>query len=391
MNRPVHNHKRDPLVQGLRAALEHGLRQPEDEGDDRRTPTGADVDRATHGFHTWPAGLHPDTARDLLGLIPPGKVCDPFCGGGTVLVEAMLAGRRAMGRDLSPIAVKVARARTALVDPQTLTRFRSAARRAADKAKKAEELPSADRQDALRPWYQAHVACELESLRHSTAKSPQDIRFLMEACLSSIVVKASLRESDTRARKVKRQRPPGTTAILFHKKARELARRLEALRDAVPEGAPMPDVREGDARDLHVAQPLAGVLTSPPYPGVYDYLPMQLLRHVWLGLRPDDKIKREIGSRRAFRHDSRQGRRSWRKDTERWMWACTQALEPGGRLIVVIGDGQIGRKVLGSVEPSVEAAAAVGLTWLARASVALPNTDPARQEHVLLFERPAAG
>ncbi len=39
------------------------------------------VDRATHGFHTWPAGLHPETARELLPLLPAGRLLDPFCWG----------------------------------------------------------------------------------------------------------------------------------------------------------------------------------------------------------------------------------------------------------------------------------------------------------------------
>ena len=55
------------------------------------------VERATHGFHTWPAGLNPDAARLLLGL-GGGPVLDPFCGGGTVLVAALLGGRPARGR-----------------------------------------------------------------------------------------------------------------------------------------------------------------------------------------------------------------------------------------------------------------------------------------------------
>ena len=35
------------------------------------------IERATHGFHTYPAGLHPDAARDLLSL-GKGPVLDPF-------------------------------------------------------------------------------------------------------------------------------------------------------------------------------------------------------------------------------------------------------------------------------------------------------------------------
>ncbi len=381
---------KNPMDEILRGALACGLRSeaPTEEDEPDRTPTGADAQRYTHGFHTWPAGLHPDAAAGLLSLVPPGPVVDPFCGGGTVLVEAMLAGRPALGRDLSPIAVRVARLRTAVASEELLTSFRSAARKATATARTATKLPDAERMAALERWYEPHVLHELESLRYSVAKSPQDIRWLLEGCLSAIVIKASMRQSDTRARRVGHHRPVGTTAVLFHKKARELARRLTEFREALPPGAVSADIAERDARDLQLHNPAAGIITSPPYPGVYDYLPMQHLRHVWLGLHVESQTRRELGSRRAFKGDAHEARRLWRRDTERWMKSARQILQPGGRLVVVIGDGQVGPKVIGAAEPTVEAAQAVGLRALARASKGLPATRPARQEHALLFERP---
>jgi DNA modification methylase len=44
---------------------------------------------------------------------PGGLVVDPCCGSGTTLVAAVVAGRRAMGLDISPAAVAVATARLA--------------------------------------------------------------------------------------------------------------------------------------------------------------------------------------------------------------------------------------------------------------------------------------
>src|SRR5262249_17266475 len=67
-----------------------------------------------HGFHSYPARMHPATAARLVAAFaPPGAtVLDPFCGSGTVLVEAMLAGRRAVGTDLNPLAVALATLKT---------------------------------------------------------------------------------------------------------------------------------------------------------------------------------------------------------------------------------------------------------------------------------------
>src|SRR5258706_5182891 len=68
----------------------------------------------THPFHSYPARLHPATARLLVELVARGAgeapIVDPFCGSGTSLVEAPPAGLRAIGVDLNPLAVLVARA-----------------------------------------------------------------------------------------------------------------------------------------------------------------------------------------------------------------------------------------------------------------------------------------
>ena len=68
----------------------------------------------THPFHSYPARLHPATARILVEYLAvrDRPVVDPFCGSGTVLVEARALGARALGTDLSPLAVLVARAKT---------------------------------------------------------------------------------------------------------------------------------------------------------------------------------------------------------------------------------------------------------------------------------------
>ena len=113
------------------------------------------VDRATHGFHTYPARMHPDAAALLIDACP-GPVHDPFCGGGTVLVEAMLAGREASGTDLSPIAALVSAARTG--NKALATPMRSASRKITEKARLRIDV---DVPDELNKWYQPHVAQEL--------------------------------------------------------------------------------------------------------------------------------------------------------------------------------------------------------------------------------------
>jgi hypothetical protein len=175
--------------------------------------------------------------------------------------------------------------------------------------------------------------------------------------------------------------------VLFHKRARELARQLAELRAAVPGGTPDAKIRLGDARELELTAPVELVLTSPPYPSTYDYLPMQHLRHVWLGERPD--AEREIGSRRLWRKGARDAREAWQIDTELWTAAAAGALAPGGHLVLVIGDGLVPSGAIDAARPSADAAVRAGLELLASASLERPDHGGRthRREHVLAFRK----
>ncbi len=345
------------------------------------------VERPTHGFHTWPASLHPDAARDLVAAFPGDSVLDPFCGGGTILIEAMRAGRRAVGRDLSSVAVLVATARTAAFDPAAAADLRATSRRIAEAARTAEVLPSDPVYSVVESWYEEHVLCELEALRAGVEAHQGPGSALLWAAFSSILVKASHRVSDTSPRREPKHRPKGTTAILFHKKARELGRGLDALRLALPPGTPASEVARADARN-RTANKVDLVLTSPPYPSTYDYLPMQHLRHVWLDIH-DSGEALEIGSRRAWRDGGQDARRAWVDDTREWTSSAAAALSPGGHLVVVVGDGLTPTGMIDTSEPTERAAVAAGLSAVARVSLA--RSDVARQterwEHCFVFRR----
>ncbi len=358
------------------------------------------VERATHGFHTYPAGLHPDAAAMLLTL-SPGPVLDPFCGGGTVLVEALLAGREALGTDVSAVAALVARARTTLATEEERTALRSAARKAAEVAR-AEGLAAErnyavgalarpDVPEVLFDWYEPHVLVEMNALRREIGNDP-----LLKAIFSSIVVKTSQRESDTSNRRSEERRPAGTAATLFHKRAREFARQLEALAGAVPAEAVAAGVRarvhRQDAREQREKDHFGIALSSPPYPGVYDYVPLQQLRMAWLGLDQGDAPREEIGSRRSFRADRAEAVAEWRADTAKWVRVTARALLPGGRLVVVTGDGNVGGKAIDSLSPLSAAAASAGMRRVARATVERwdEGLDRVRPEHAVCFQRDGA-
>jgi hypothetical protein len=160
--------------------------------------------------------------------------------------------------------------------------------------------------------------------------------------------------------------------------------------DEMP-AAPEFKVRMADARRVGPPEETGLVLTSPPYPGVYDYVPMQQLRMAWLGLEPGWSPGAEVGSRRSFRAMGRAAAlKKWREDTEHWINTQASLLPPGGRLAIVVGDGLVGDKLVDALSPTVEAMRDARLKIVARASADRPDyaRDAIRTEHIVLGERP---
>ena len=96
------------------------------------------VEGLTHQFYRYPARFSPAFAAAAIRCFSePGQlVLDPYMGGGTTVVEAVAAGRRAVGSDINSLAVFITRVKTT-----PLSRDDSVAVRAwADASIKADQL-----------------------------------------------------------------------------------------------------------------------------------------------------------------------------------------------------------------------------------------------------------
>nr|AIF23105.1 modification methylase MvaI [uncultured marine thaumarchaeote SAT1000_12_G12] len=77
----------------------------------------------THGFHLYPARMHPEIAKRLIQKYirkSSDIVFDPFMGSGGVLVESMLHGNNSVGIDLNPFAVLLSTVKTTPLDAAKL-------------------------------------------------------------------------------------------------------------------------------------------------------------------------------------------------------------------------------------------------------------------------------
>ncbi|WP_437966153.1 DNA methyltransferase [Sorangium sp. So ce260] len=343
-----------------------------------------------HGFHSYPARMHPDTARRLIeALSRPGeRVLDPFCGSGTVLVEARLAGRAAIGVDANPLAVRLARLKVQGSTPGERERLVAAAREvaaAADERRKARAGPSRRYGPEDVALFEPHVLLELDGLRvgldRLEGRGADALRADLELVLSSILTKLSRRTSDTSEHELPRRIAAGYPARLFIRKAEELAQRLADV--AAPLSASPPAlIEEGDARVLRGVEPgsIHLAITSPPYPGVYDYLAHHEARLRWLRLRSARFEQDEIGARRHLDPlGPEAGRARWREELGGVLVALARVLRSGAPLVLLIADSVVAGAPVYAVD--VVQAAASGARFAMRAVASQPRPH---------FHRPTA-
>ncbi|MDB4990997.1 MAG: putative modification methylase, partial [Myxococcaceae bacterium] len=123
-------------------------------------------DRLTHGFHSSPARMHWVTAERVLEALafPGARVLDPFCGSGTVLLEARVRGLEAMGVDLNPLAVRLSRVKTDPLDKRRREMLESLGgelREASEERVRARQDVRADLPPTELKWYEPHVLKEM--------------------------------------------------------------------------------------------------------------------------------------------------------------------------------------------------------------------------------------
>jgi hypothetical protein len=326
----------------------------------------------THPFHAYPARLHPDVARSLLDALCPAPtaVLDPFCGSGTVLIEALASGHRPVGRDLSPFAVELAALKTRLTTSNERKAMVNAARalsaRAADVARSRVELPVPDGEAR---WFHPHTLREVAALTREVGRAEAWVRPALRMLLSSVLVKVSLQSSDSDVHLAHKDVAPGAALNLFAYKARELAPCLAALAAAVPRGTAPVDLAVDDAAQLTTvpAGSVGAIVTSPPYANTYDYVSHHARRYAWLGLDASRMAEGEIGAARWFAQPE-VGAQRFARELADLCAAFARVMAPGALAAVVIADGAAGNAPLRADEAIAAAAASAGLQVVARAS-----------------------
>lgn len=366
-----------------------------------------DFDALTHGFHSWPARLHRSIAAEILdGLgseIGGRTVVDPFMGGGTTLVEAMIRGLPTLGIDLNPLALRVAKVRTRVTNQEDRMFLANAVEAVVEenleriRAKAPSKAPLSKRESQ---WYDGHVLRGLAGLYEEIARVEHpDTKLALQMVFSSIVVKFSRQRADTSDKTVNKRIGRFTATEFFREKGLELVARWEDFAKAVPRDTPSPWLFESDARN--VAQIVRGkegqrpapglILTSPPYGGTYDYAHHHARRLAWFDLDDRRLLKEEIGARRNVA-DHPQGNKRWDREVTDLLRGLSQTMDHDSICILVIGDAVAGGRFVPADEQLEILSKATGLVATAVASSKRPDWSARapREEHLVALRKVGA-
>lgn len=358
-----------------------------------------DPNRLSHAFHSYPARMHPSIARAVLeDFSDAGElIVDPFAGSGTIPIEAMLGGLRAIGLDRSPLAVRLARVKATPLTREDAARLGELVRIISELSE--ERVRSRTNVVAPLPreevrYYEGHILKELAGLREEILANTAEESFDRELGLmvfSSIILKFSRQEAETRDNLVEKRLRKGLVTEFFTRKFIETVGRLRALDEALPEDAIPAAFFEADALDMleRLKTRRADLIfTSPPYGGVYNYRDHHARRYPWLGIDPSRLERDEFGAKRSF--FSRSSTRKWERAVVQMLRSFREALSEEGRVVLMIGDAIIGGEILPAEEQIARFAEQAGLVPIAYVSEAkrgAPEDRRRPEEHLIYLER----
>ncbi len=224
---------------------------------------GVETQYSMHAVHPYVAAINPPLAAELIKHYTNegDTVLDPFCGGGGVMLEAVLAKRRATGYDVNPLAVILSKGKTTFVKPTVIT---SLAQKLVDEAdrRKKKKLPV---EDLIAFWYSAEVANELSHL----GRLVEEIEDSDTRSLFRMVLSAAARDTMFTYRgevRLRRMRPEDEARFRpdvmksFIKRALIAAERVSTIKDR-----PAANIVHADCRTVSAPEKFNCVVTSPPY------------------------------------------------------------------------------------------------------------------------------
>jgi len=315
--------------------------------------SGEDTSYLTHSLHPYPAKFPPQLPKKILEdyAIKGQTVLDPFCGSGTTLIEARIFGANAIGVDVNGLSVLLSEVKaTPLTEQQfsIVQAFILKIEKVISKWK-SENRPQIKIKEieGQEHWFQNNVSEEITFLLNEISKQTDNvIQNFLKIVLSSIIVRVSNQDSDTRFAAIEKNVINGYTLEVFCKKAKEYNSRMAEFSELVHYSTEL-QVYNADSRNLDFIKDnsIDIIITSPPYANTYDYYLYHKFRKRWLDLDVKFAQYNEIGSRREY-SSLKEKKEKWNEDLIKCFAEMQRVLKPKHFAFIVIGDSVIKKELI---------------------------------------------
>ena len=367
----------------------------------------ADTQHLTHNIHRYSGKFIPQIAARAISLLTkPGElVVDPYCGSGTTLVESALLGRRAVGVDLSPLAVLIARTKVTPVPTAKLDSLRRDLTSTLENLKSNEDMPlfrASSTESALssqvqrdprfndkwfRKWFQPKVLEDLIAIDLAIGQV-MDARLqdVARVAFSDILRKSSNAHS-------------GYPNVMFAKNAPKRAKPVKPFLKTLARVCEMiSSLEKADARwegvqvDLGNATALPledcsvdAIVSHPPYIGSIPYAEYGALSLKWLGADPKELDKKLTGGRRQ----SPDVVERFRAGYDRMLLEASRVLRPGRHVFLMVGNPIVRGETVDLAAMTLELAERTGLQLAVRTERRGVNRRANKMgaEHLLFFRK----
>ncbi len=293
----------------------------------------------THNFHPYPAKYIPQIPAEIIKrLSKEGDwILDPFCGSGTTLVESKLLGRNSVGIDINPLACLISEVKTLELSTPETTIIHDILSVIENEIKDKKNYPKPVHTN-LNLWFEFFIQDELAVVTANIDKIQCDkVKKFLKVALSSIIVKVSNQDSDTRYKAVKKDLKKGDVIKHLAIKIDDMLRRLHQFNCLSKKTSTQ--VVNSDSTDFNwKGSPFNLAVTSPPYLNSYDYYLYHKHRMAWLGLDFKTTQEKEFGSRNKH-NDRGFGLDDYNNSIKNNALIIKGLLKKDGHYCIIVGDG----------------------------------------------------
>lgn len=301
-------------------------------------------------LHPYPARFIESIPRSLIQVLEvpsEGFVLDPFCGSGTTLLEAQKLGKKSIGIDLNPIACLISRVKTQPINSDLLSIGEDVCKIAREHYEKdILEMPQIPNLDH---WFKADVQRAIFALVSEINKIEDlTLQDALRFSLSSIIVRVSNQESDTRYAAVDKKTKGDDVFTGFRLVSQKLLEAKKGMSCFCKSTIINQDILE--VTPQIIKEKIGLVVTSPPYPNAYEYWLYHKYRMWWLGYNPIDVREHEIGARPHYQKKNGQTEEDFCRQMDKVFKLFEETVVEGGHVCIVIGRSVIKGNVINNSE-----------------------------------------